>query len=66
MVTIKAITIRETTIEWNYDRPQQCSRFWKEITETGHAPDTGEKLIRAYYFGPKRKPGEGPDKAWAA
>ena len=64
MITIKAITKRDTTIEWNYDKPQQCSRLWKEICATGRAPDTGETLIRAYYFGAKNKPGDGPDKAW--
>jgi hypothetical protein len=66
MVTIKAWTIRNTLIEWNYDKPQQASPLWRKITETGHAPDTGEKLSRAYYWGAARKPGEGPDKAWAA
>jgi hypothetical protein len=66
METIKAWTIRNTSIEWNYDDPRQASPVWEKITETGRAPDTGEKLSRAYYFGPKRKPGEGPDKAWAA
>lgn len=66
MITIKAVTTRERTIEWNYEKPQQCSRFWKELTTTGRAPDTGESLVRAYYFGPKSKPGHGPDKAWAS
>jgi hypothetical protein len=64
MVTIKAVTAHSRTIEWNYDRPQQCARLWKEICATGRAPDTGDVLIRAYYFGPKNKPGDGPDKTW--
>jgi hypothetical protein len=64
MVTIKAVTVRNQTIEWNYDKPQQCARFWKELTTAGRAPDTGDSLIRAYYFGPANKPGDGPDKAW--
>lgn len=65
MVTIKAVSSRGGTIEWNYDKPQQCAKFWKTLCETGRAPDTGESLIRAYYFGPKNVAGEGPDKAWA-
>ena len=65
MVTIKAVRSCDGgVIEWNYDKPQQCARFWKKLTETGCAPDTGESLIRAFYFGPKNKPGMGPDKAW--
>ena len=65
MITIKAVTVRNSTIEWNYDYPQQgATRLWKELTDTGRAPDTGVTLIRAYYFGAKCKPGEGPSKAW--
>lgn len=64
MVTIKAVTVSGQTIEWNYDTPQQCALQWKEITKTGNAPDNSGPLIRAFYFGPKNKPGMGPDKAW--
>jgi len=64
MITIKAVTVSGRTIEWNYDTPQQCTRLWRDITETGDAPDHSEKLIRAYYFDAKCKPGEGPTKAW--
>lgn len=66
MVTIRGITNSGQTIDWNYDTPQQCARQWKAITETGEAPDRSTKLHRAYYFGPKNKPGMGPDKAWMA
>ena len=67
MITIKAVTTRNTTIEWNYDTPQQgAARLWKKLTETGRAPDTNESLIRAYYFGHQCKPGDGPTKAWAS
>jgi hypothetical protein len=66
MVTIKAWTNANREIQWNYDTPQQASPVWKKITETGRTPDTSEGLSRAYYWGPTRKRGEGPDKAWAA
>jgi hypothetical protein len=66
MITIKALRSRGGVITWNYDHHQQCARFWKELCETGRAPDTGESLTRAYYFGHKNKPGDGPDKAWMA
>ena len=39
---------------------------WEDITKTGRAPGTGEKLSRAYLWGPARKKGQGPDRAWAA
>jgi len=66
MVTIKAWTNANTPIQWNYDEPNEASPIWDEIVRTGRAPGTREGLSRAYYFGPTRKPGEGPDKAWAA
>ncbi len=65
MVTVRAITSRGQSIDWNYDSPQQASRVWKALCE-GRTPDTGESITRAYYFGPKNKPGMGPDKAWHA
>ena len=66
MVTIKAWTNANKLIEWNYDNPQQAAPVWKKITDTGRTPDTSEGLSRAYYWGPTRKRGDGPDKAWAA
>ena len=66
MVTLKAVRSSDgRIIEWNYDTPQQARRAWKDMTE-GRTPDSGESIIRAYYFGPNRKPGDGPDKAWAS
>lgn len=64
MITIKAVTADNRTIEWNYDHAAQCARLWKAIATTGRAPDTGDSLIRAYYFGHNCKPGDGPTKAW--
>ena len=67
MVTIRGFPNNgQPAIDWNYDTPQQCARRWKQITETGRAPDDSTALIRAYYFGPKNKPGDGPDKSWMA
>jgi hypothetical protein len=66
MITIKAIRSHGGEIEWNYDRPQQCAKLWKELCETGRAPDTGDSLTRAYYFNAKCKPGDGPSKVWMA
>lgn len=66
MITIKAITTHGETIEWNYDTPQQARHCWQSLTVDGITPDTSTKIIRAYYFGAKRKPGDGPDKAWHA
>lgn len=68
MITLKVILARDPNgpgIEWNYSTHQQARRPWA-IMRTGVTPDTREKIIRAYYFGPNCKPGDGPDKAWGA
>lgn len=49
-VKIKACRSRGGVIEWNYDSPQQASRLWRDLIETGRAPDTGESLETAAYF----------------
>ena len=64
MITIKALRSRGGIIEWNYDTAQQCRKFWETLTETGRAPDTGDSLVRAYWFGPECGAGDGPTKAW--
>ncbi len=66
MITIKALRSRGGVISWTYDTPQQCAKFWKRLCETGRAPDTNESLVRAYYFGPNCKAGDGPNKAWGS
>jgi hypothetical protein len=69
MITLRAILARDPNgpgIVWNYDNPQQAMRPWRIMTRDGATPDTGEKIIRAYYFGANSKPGDGPDKAWHA
>jgi hypothetical protein len=50
-ICIKALRWRGGLIEWNYDYPQQgATKLWRELTETGRAPDTGERLVSACYF----------------
>lgn len=50
-ICIKALRWRGGLIEWNYDNPQQgATRLWKALTETGRAPDTGDRLVSACYF----------------
>jgi hypothetical protein len=67
MITIRAFKSRDgLDIIWNYDSWQAANTFWNKLIEKGYAPDTGEKLSRAYLWGPKRKRSDGPDKAWAA
>jgi hypothetical protein len=66
MTTIKAWTNANKLIEWNYDEAADAKALWIAIVKTGRAPDTGDALSRAYLWGPARKRGEGPDKAWAA
>lgn len=63
-ICIKALRGRGGLIEWNYDYPQQgATRLWKELTETGRAPDTGDVLVSACYF----KDGAiTPTKVWEA
>ncbi len=65
MVTLKCVTNRGQTIEWNYDTPQQARHAWACLIK-GETPDTRDPISRAYYFGPSNKPGDGPDKAWHA
>lgn len=66
MVTIRVITNDGRSIDWNYDSPQQAAPRWKHIAKTGRSPDNCDAAHRAYYFGPKNKPGMGPDKCWLA
>lgn len=66
MITIRAVTTDNRTIEWNYDHASQCANLWKAIVSKGRAPDTGDSLIRAYYFAHRCNPGDGPTKAWMA
>jgi len=65
MILIRAWTNANKLIEWEYDTHQQAAPFWKKLTETGRTPDTNDGLSRAYYWGPNRRKGDGPDKAWA-
>jgi hypothetical protein len=64
MITIKCITNDGRDIQYNYDSAQQAMRPWRFITMTGRTPDDAEAISRAYYFGAKNKPGDGPDKCW--
>lgn len=49
-VTIKALRFRGGIIEWGYDSPRQCARFWEKLKATGRTPDTGELLMNANLF----------------
>ena len=60
-VCIKALRVRGGLIEWNYDTPQQAARLWRQLIETGTAPDTGERLQSAMYFA---KGSVKPTKEW--
>jgi hypothetical protein len=60
-VVIKALRKRGGIIEWCYDSPDQARTLWKELTQTGLAPDTGCELDNACYFlGDKIE----PHKSW--
>ena len=65
-VTIKAWTNEGVLHEWNYDTAREAMPIWGVIIQTGRMPDGSKGLSRAYYWGPTRKRGDGPDKAWAA
>jgi hypothetical protein len=61
-VTIKAQRERGGTIEWCYDTPKQCAKFWRDLVRSGEAPDTGEKLSSAAMF---IGAWGTPDKVWS-
>lgn len=63
MITITAVTNRGETIRWNYANPQQARHCWRCLSMEHVTPDTSTPIIRAYYFGAKCKPGDGPSKA---
>ena len=64
MITIKAWSNSNHLIEWNYDWQPEAWMIWEDITKTGRAPGSEEMLSRAYYWGPSRRKGEGPDRVW--
>jgi hypothetical protein len=66
MITMKLWTNKNDLIELNYDDPPVAAAIWATVISTGRYPGTGVALSRAYYWGPTRNRGEGPDKAWAA